>query len=214
MKRGKPARRGMLLHDDDFTIVQKYGAEYRGFVQYYLLAQDVFRLNKLCWVMETSMLKTLAAKHKTRCSRMVRKYKTTILTPHGQRVCFEVTVQRKGRKALVARFGRIPLKRERAAVLTDIRPTLATNRRNELIRRLLAGKCEICDAREGLQVHHIRKLADLKKPGRSEPAAWSSMMARRKRKTLVVCQSCHHDIHAGRAKAPSARNRALESGVR
>jgi hypothetical protein len=61
MSKGKPAQRGSLLHDEDYTIVAKYGSEYRGFVQYYLLAQDVFRLEKLRWVMETSMLKTLGA---------------------------------------------------------------------------------------------------------------------------------------------------------
>ena len=61
MGKGKPALRGPLLHDDDYTLVAKYGSEYRGFVQYYLLAQDVFRLEKLRWVMETSMLKTLGA---------------------------------------------------------------------------------------------------------------------------------------------------------
>jgi hypothetical protein len=47
----------MLLHDDDFSIVAKYQA------QYYLLAQDVFRLGRLHWVMETSPLKKLAGKH-------------------------------------------------------------------------------------------------------------------------------------------------------
>jgi type I pantothenate kinase len=36
-------------------------AEYRGFVQYYLLAGDVWRLHRLHWVMQTSMLKTLGA---------------------------------------------------------------------------------------------------------------------------------------------------------
>jgi hypothetical protein len=59
--RGKPAQRGMLLHDDDFTIVARYQAEYAGLVQYYLLAQDVFRLGRLHWVMQTSLLKTLGA---------------------------------------------------------------------------------------------------------------------------------------------------------
>jgi hypothetical protein len=33
MNKGKPALRGALLHDDDFTIVAKYQAEYRGLVQ-------------------------------------------------------------------------------------------------------------------------------------------------------------------------------------
>ena len=31
--------------------------------EYHLLAGDVHRLNRLRWVMETSLLKTLAAKH-------------------------------------------------------------------------------------------------------------------------------------------------------
>jgi len=61
LSKGKPAQRGALLHDDDFTIVAKYQAEYAGLIQYYLLAQDVFRLGRLHWVMETSLLKTLGA---------------------------------------------------------------------------------------------------------------------------------------------------------
>ncbi|MGW3681673.1 group II intron reverse transcriptase/maturase [Streptomyces prasinus] len=63
MSKGKPTQRGPLLHDEDFTIVAKYQAEFRELVQYYLLAQDVSRLGRLRWVMETSMLKTLAGKH-------------------------------------------------------------------------------------------------------------------------------------------------------
>ncbi len=82
MSKGKPAQRGMLLHDDDFTIVAKYQAEYAGLVQYYLLAQDVFRLGRLHWVMETSLLKTLAGKHRSTVNAMARKYKATT-APRG-----------------------------------------------------------------------------------------------------------------------------------
>ncbi|MGW0632967.1 group II intron reverse transcriptase/maturase [Streptomyces sp. NPDC002758] len=200
MSKGKPAQRGPLLHDEDSTIVAKYGSEYRGFVQYYLLAQDVFRLAPLRWVMETSMLKTLAGKHKSTVAKMARRYKASIDTPDGRRTCFQVTVQRdKGRKPLVARFGGIPLKRQRTTVITDLRPVMATARRNELIHRLLAGQCEMCEGRTGLQVHHVRKLADLNKQGRPERPPWAHLMAMRKRKTLVVCERCHQDIHAGRA---------------
>jgi group II intron reverse transcriptase/maturase len=199
-KGGKPAPRGPLLHDEDFSIVSAYGTEYRGFVQYYLLAQDVHRLNKLRWVMETSMLKTLATKHKSTVTKMARSYKAVIDTPDGPRTCFEVTARRKQGKPLVARFGGIPLKRRPTAVLTD-RQSIAPVRRNELIHRLRAGKCELCEARGGLQVHHLRKLADLNRPGRPDRPSWVTLMAQRRRKTLVVCQGCHHDIHAGRAIA-------------
>ncbi|MFJ7278527.1 hypothetical protein [Kitasatospora sp. NPDC098663] len=39
------------------------------------------------------------------------------------------------------------------------------------------------------------------------------LMARRKRKTLIVCEECHQDIHAGRATS-STRRRSPESDVR
>jgi Type II intron maturase len=203
MSKGKPAQRGSLLHDDDFTIVAKYGAEYAGLVQYYLLAQDVFRLGRLRWVMETSMLQTLAGKHRSTVTKMARKYKTTIETPAGPRKVFQVTVERdRGRKPLVARFGGTPLKRVRTAVLTDRRPVMSSARRNELIHRLLAGRCEICEDTVNLEVHHVRKLADLNKRGRREKPAWMHLMAMRRRKTLVTCRRCHEDIHAGRATKP------------
>ncbi len=61
LSRGKPACRNPMVNETDYNIVARYGAEYRGIVQYYLLAGDVFRLHRLRWVMETSMLKTLGA---------------------------------------------------------------------------------------------------------------------------------------------------------
>lgn len=38
---GKPTHRTELIHDSDFDIVDRYGAEYRGIVQYYVLAHNV-----------------------------------------------------------------------------------------------------------------------------------------------------------------------------
>jgi group II intron reverse transcriptase/maturase len=213
LRGGRPAPRGALLHDQDFTIVAKYGAEYRGLVQYYLLAQDVHRLERLRWVMVTSMLKTLAGKHKSTVTKMARKYKTVVDTSDGKRTCFQVSVPRdKGRKPLVARFGGIPLRRRRTAVLTDRTPVMASTQGNELIHRLVAGGCEICGSRTNIEVHHIRKLADLNRHDRPDKPAWVRLMAKRRRKTLVTCRGCHDDIHAGRINAP-IWNRSLESRV-
>ncbi|MCD5314704.1 HNH endonuclease [Kineosporia babensis] len=206
MRKGVPAQRGLLLHDQDFTIVAKYAAEYRGVVQYYLLAQDVFRLEKLRWVMETSMLKTLAGKHRSTVTKMAHRYKRVIDTPDGKRTCFQVGVPREGKKSLTARFGEIPLKRQRLAVLNERAPVLASARRNELIHRLLAECCEICESRTQIEVHHVRKLADLNRPDRPDKPAWVYLMAKRQRKTLVICRECHENIHAGRRTATPTRN--------
>jgi group II intron reverse transcriptase/maturase len=202
LKHGEPVHRSGLMNSDDHTIIATYGAEYRGIVQYYLLASDVWRLNRLRWAAETSMLKTLAAKHGSTVTKMARKYKARTVTPHGLRTCFEASVERAGRKPLVARFGGIPLKRQRKAVLTDRQPAPATGR-NELVTRLRAGRCEWCDQRDLVEVHQVRKLADLTRPGQPQPA-WAQLMAQMRRKTLVVCPTCHQAIHAQQPAALTA----------
>jgi len=193
-QRGNPERRPGLMNEQDHAIISRYGAEYRGVVQYYLLASDVHRLSRLHWMMATSLLKTLAGKHDSSVTKMARKYAATIQTPHGPRTCLQVTVQRGGRKPLVATFGGIPLRRQRTAILTDREPVQTNVPRSELVHRLLAGRCEICGDTDKVQVHQIRKLTDLGKPGPERPE-WMSLMARRRRKTLVVCGACHADIH-------------------
>ncbi len=196
LARGKPACRNPMIHEDDYTIVGKFGAEYRGIVQYYLLAGDVQRLHRLRWVMETSMLKTLARKHRSSVSKMAAKHKAKIGTPYGPRTCFEASIVRDGRKPLVARFGGIALKRQKTAVIIDRQPHRPLYPHKELIKRLLRGKCELCRRTDGIEVHHIRKLTDLVKAGADQPV-WIQQMVKRRRKTLVVCDTCHQQIHAG-----------------
>lgn len=122
LSRGKPACRNPMINDSDYNIVARFGAEYRGVVQYYLLASDVFRLHRLRWVMETSMLHTLARKHRSSVTKMAARFKAKTDTPHGLRTRFEARIEREGKKPLVAWFGGIPLKRQKNAVLTDRQP--------------------------------------------------------------------------------------------
>jgi group II intron reverse transcriptase/maturase len=199
LRHGKPVHRPELMNRDDHTIIGTYGAEYRGIVQYYLLASDVWRLNRLKWAAGTSMLKTLATRHGSTVTKMARKHKARIDTPHGPRTCFEATTERAGRKPLAARFGGIPLKRQRKAILTDRQPAPATSRK-ELITRLRAGRCEWCDQRAPVEVHQVRELAALTRPGQPQPA-WAQLMAKMRRKTLIVCSTCHQAIHTGQPAA-------------
>jgi group II intron reverse transcriptase/maturase len=202
MKRGQPADRPALMNEHDHAIINRYAAEYRGIVQYYLLAGDVYRLDRLHWVMQTSLLKTLAGKYGSTVTKMAHKYRATIETPHGPHKCLQVSVNRgTKRKALVATFGGIPLRRQKHAVLKDRAPVPATAPRKELIQRLLAGRCEICGQTDRVQVHQIRKLSDLEQLGQPQQPEWVRIMATRRRKTLIVCAACHATIHHGRPTA-------------
>jgi group II intron reverse transcriptase/maturase len=193
----KPMHRSHLLEDDDFTIIERYQQEYRGIVQYYMLAHNVSWFWKLHWIAKISLLKTLAYKHKTGTIAQLRKYQASFQAANGITYrCLEIQVPREGKKPLVARFGGIPLKRQPMATLADHIPLYERTERNELVKRLLADTCEMCGSRENIEVHHIRKLADLEKEGKERPR-WVKIMAARRRKTLVVCRLCHQAIHTG-----------------
>jgi group II intron reverse transcriptase/maturase len=192
---GKPWHRPRLLNLDDYDIVRIYAAEYRGIVNYYLLACNVWRLATLRWNAETSMLKTLAAKHKSTVAKMAARHKATVITGDGHRTCFEARLQRTGKKDLIARFGGIVLKRDKRAVITDPAPVPVHPPRKELTDRLRRRWCELCDHGATVTVHHVATLAQLGKPGPDQPA-WAALMARKRRKTLIVCRSCHDYIHA------------------
>ena len=197
-KHGKPWHRSRLQNLDDYDIVRIYGAEYRGIVNYYLLARNVSRLSDLRWNAGTSMLKTLAAKHRSTVTKMAARHKAKIETSDGLRTCFEARKERKGKKDLVARFAGIPLRRDRRAVLTDPAPVQAGPPHKELIHRLRRQQCELCEHGTTVAVHQVASLASLGKPGPEQPA-WAALMARMRRKTLIVCARCHEHIHANPA---------------
>ena len=59
-----------------------------------------------------------------------------------------------------------------------------------------------------MQVHHVRKLSELKT---SEPAHWATVMTKKRRKTLVVCADCH-GLDAGGYRGPDL-NAVLAGGA-
>lgn len=199
MRNGKPVHIPQRRLDSDYSIVSAFGQEFRGVVQYYQLAINVCHLGKLRWVMETSMLKTLAARHQTRISKIIDKYLSKVTTEDGvSRRCFEARISREaeGKAPLVARFGGIALKRRKTAVLDD-QPYQPKAGRTELEKHVRANQCQVCGSSSQVQVHHIRKLADLKgKDGRTVPS-WKVYMSERQRKTMVLCHKCHQKLHNG-----------------
>jgi group II intron reverse transcriptase/maturase len=194
-RRGKPSHRPRLQNLDDYDIVRKYGAEYAGVVNYYLLARDVYRLTTLRWNAESSMLRTLARKHRSSAAKMAARHKAKIETSDGLRTCFEARKHREGKKDLVARFGGIILRQDRRAVIRDPAPAPAAYPRKELVKRLRTRECELCETGTTVTVHQVTGLKTLGKPGPGQPA-WAALMAKMRRKTLIVCAPCHDWIHA------------------
>ena len=164
------------------------------------MAFNLHILHKLKWVMETSLTKTLAHKHKTTVTKIYDKYRTEIEVEGRKYKVLQVTVPREGKKPLVATWGGIPLTWDASAPIKD-QIQQHHWKRSELEQRLLAQVCEQCGATRmtgKIEVHHIRALKDLEQYTGREKPLWVQIMAARRRKTLVLCHTCHMDIQHGR----------------
>jgi hypothetical protein len=191
----KPMHRAELLQDDVLNIVMQFQMEYRGLVNYYRMALNLRDLNRLKWIMETSLTKTLAHKLKISVAAVYRRFRATVNIPQGPQRGLKVEQVRQGKKPLTAIWGGINLVRSMHVPLDDS-PPRAWSKTTQVVERLLAETCELCGSQDRIQVHHIRALRDLQKWGRRERPPWVLKMAARHRKTIVVCFTCHyHVIH-------------------
>ena len=157
--------------------------------------------------MATSLLKTLAGKHQTSVRKEAKRLQGTAQTPEGPRTCLKLTIPREGKRPLVATFGGLSLKRVKHPVIKDQVITPYPRMRSEIIDRLVHDTCEVCGSTGHIEMHHIRKLADLNKEGRREKPLWMKIMISRKRKSMPLCRRCHDDIHSNRPKSTRQGNR-------
>jgi group II intron reverse transcriptase/maturase len=198
-KSGKVIHRAELLNDSVYTIIQRYQTVLVGVYNYWCMASNVSkRMGHIKIILQTSLLKTLAGKLKKKVRRIVKMYRV----PDQEYTTFRVSVARPGKEPLVATFGGMSFKKNPDGMGKDgFDARRAWHRpagcRSEVVMHLLAGQCALCGVK-GVEMHHIRKLADIDRPGRRPKQPWEKIMSARRRKTIPVCHRCHDDIHAGR----------------
>ncbi|NJO20152.1 MAG: hypothetical protein HC838_08960 [Spirulinaceae cyanobacterium RM2_2_10] len=216
MRDGKIMHEGYLIKYSDAHIISTFQARFKGLADYYCYVVDRNRLNHLKYVMEVALTKTLAGKFRTHVSRIYRHYcgRKTV-DGHTYRT-LQVEVPTKNGSTCIA-WGAVSLRVQslnwNSPPLKEELPYPKEYARNDLITRLQAETCELCGSTEHIEVHHVRKLADLKDKwsGRKEKPKWVTTMIALQRKTLIVCRKCHKAIHGGR---PLPNNRETVPGSR
>jgi group II intron reverse transcriptase/maturase len=198
LRGGKAVHRAELTMESDFTIVTTYQLEFRGLANYYRLAYNLHRLNRLKQVMEISLTKTLAHKFQVSVPAIYGRYGATLEVDGKQYKGLQVVLPRPEKKPLVAQWGGVSLAWDITASAEDQPPKVHHGGRSELVQRLLASFCELCGDTEDVEVHHIRKMSELHKRSGRRKEPWEVRMIALKRKTLVLCRTCHTDVDLGR----------------
>ena len=183
----KPCKRPPLLHLTDLEIVTAYNAELRGICNYYSMASNFNKLNYFGYLMEYSCLHTLADKHRSKISKVRRMFRNgkgdwciPYQTKNGQKYMYFSKYRDCKEKECNDSIS------YKARDLAHYTSTFES--------RLKAKVCEICGATDHkeYEIHHVNKVKNL--GGKKK---WEQIMIAKRRKTLVLCHSCHMEIHHG-----------------
>ena len=134
-KHGKPVHRAEWTNDGVYDIIVRYQQKYRGLVEYYRLAHNLYQLDRLKYVMEASLTKTLARKLRISVRQVYQRFGTVLLTENGPYKGLQFKIKREEQRPLVATWGGISLKRDLGAELNDAPLSLPVNYRTELEQR-------------------------------------------------------------------------------
>lgn len=184
-----PRPRRYLTNLSDVEIINTYNAEIRGLYNYFKFARNVSVLNTFMYFMRYSLYMTFATKYDSSVPKIIKKYsfnrnfRVSYTTQSGEKYLY-----------LYHNGFNMNLRANTSSQLDLVPVTQKYGGTSELTRRLLANQCEWCGTKDGtMEVHHIRKLKDLK--GR---ARWEQIMIARRRKTMILCRTCHKKLHSGK----------------
>lgn len=185
----KPKSRYYLKDNDDLEILEQYNSEIRGFRNYYSLANNSSIVSSFGYIMQYSMFKTFATKYRTSVRKITQKLRI------GKGFGIRYKDKKGNTKTRLFYNEGFSRKKLKYSQNVDIIPkTIMYTAKTSLKQRLEAGKCEYCgNENEMIEIHHVRKLKDLKGKSRLE-----TFMIARNRKTIALCRQCHSDLHLGR----------------
>ena len=189
-KEGKPRSKTGWTNLDADQIINLYSAVNRGIQNYYRFADNWSQLNRIQYILELSLAKTLAHKFKITKTKVYKRF--------GKELA--VVIEGKGGKPdrKVSFYRNRDWKKKRDAFQSgkysdiDLVSTAARMR----TRSKLGQPCCICGETAGqIVMHHVRHIRKLSH--KREATGFNRVLRMMNRKQIPVCTLCHGKIHRG-----------------
>jgi RNA-directed DNA polymerase len=185
-----------LTSIEDAEIISLYNAEIRGLLGYYQLARGASGndLNRLVYLWQTSLLRTLAHRHRSTVTAQARRLRSS-----GNSATYRTQTGKTRRikmwdwSALKSR----PISDWRIDSMPSNWQAYAGDRVG-MVQRFGAEHCEQCGSTENLTIHHIHAMRDT-----TELTAIQRRRSVRIRNTVVLCSACHRARHGSTITAES-----------
>lgn len=183
--------RGNLVNLEHADILRYYNSVTRGLYNYYNFVGNVQNLAHVCWLLEESCCLTLARKFKLKTmAATYRKF--------GKGLGCDVTLK-NGKRKKISLWSPADFKKQNIQngnnPMAEPLKSLDAVWNAKFTKSNLYKACIICGETDGVEMHHIRKVKDLKKPS-SKLDFFTRQMAAINRKQIPLCKDHHTRLHS------------------
>ncbi len=184
---GKPtAKRGWTFLDAD-QIVRLYSSINRGIQNYYRFADNFGHLARIQYILQFSLVKTLATKYKVSGKHIFQKY--------GKNITVMVKAKQGEKDHVISLYLNQDWTKQRNGFTTcDAKIDLVQWALRMRTRSKLGKACCVCSSPLQLEMHHVRHIRKL---GGKKPTGFTVILQTLNRKQIPVCKACHRKIHRG-----------------
>jgi group II intron reverse transcriptase/maturase len=178
-----PTYVGRCINLDHQDILRYYNYVIRGVLNYYSFANNRKSLGSFVHGLKLSCARTLALKYKVRhASKIYRMFGSNLRSPDGKVELF-----------IPSTFKAIKSFSCNVLVPDEI---ILSNWNSKLTKSNLFKMCIICGSQNNVEMHHVRKIKDLKGKARKNKMDFFTMqMAAINRKQVPLCSSHHKAFH-------------------
>ena len=178
--RGKPIHVSRVQNNSVYQITQWYNTIWRGIRNYFGCTDYMTKLNHINYILEQSLVKTLALKLKLSSGNKVY-----------QKFGKQLEMQEEGKKV---QFDKTRLNvNNRKFNTTDPEVDKLEAWINSRSKSSLDFPCRICHKTENVVMHHVKHIRKIGK----KIKGFTKAMASINRKQIPVCPECHLKIHKG-----------------
>lgn len=189
-KEGKPRSKTGWTNLDTDQIINLYSAVNRGIQNYYRFADNWSQLNRIQYILELSLAKTLAHKLKITKTKVYKRF--------GKELAVVIEGKNGKPDRKISFYRNRDWKKIRDAFQSGKRSDIdLVNTAARMRTRSKLGKpCCVCGETAGpIVMHHVRHIRKLSH--KREATGFNRILRMINRKQIPVCTTCHGKIHRG-----------------
>lgn len=146
-----PLSQGKLVNLDHYSIINFYNSKINGIVNYYSFASNRSKLQRILYYLQSSCAYTLAEKYKTSAPQIYQKYGKRLMDPITKKGLNIYNTLKVTHKFNITKSLDPPLLK-----LLDITWSGRITQSN------FNKTCKLCDSTYKIEMHHLRKVADIR----------------------------------------------------